>query len=144
MCTVYIPQKGYVFSEAWCAYLENIFSPKMYSSILENTLIFVPGTFFGIFLFQSRAVAFSKKGAKGQPRTSAQCSPAAMGISIQATLWFRAELIYEHNSQKIENPMVLFSAFFKKIHKRNFVKHIMDMFFNPPKFLENLRYTDIR
>ena len=49
--TVYIPQKGYVFSEVWCTYLENIFSPKMYSSILENTLILLPGTFFGIFLF---------------------------------------------------------------------------------------------
>ena len=51
--TVYIPQKGYVFSEAWCTctYLENIFSPKIYSRILENTLIFVPGTFFDIYLF---------------------------------------------------------------------------------------------
>ena len=47
--TVYIPQKGYVFLEAWCTYLENIFSPKIYSSILENTLIFVPDTFFDIF-----------------------------------------------------------------------------------------------
>jgi len=47
--TVYIPQKGYVFLEAWCTYLGNIFSPKMYSSILEITLIFVPDTFFDIF-----------------------------------------------------------------------------------------------
>ena len=62
--TVYIPQKGYVFSEAWCTYLENIFLPIFYSSILENTLIFVPNTFFDIFSFQWRAVAFSKKGAK--------------------------------------------------------------------------------
>ena len=47
--TVYIPQKGYVFLEALCTYLENIFSTKFYSSILENTLTFVPVTFFGIF-----------------------------------------------------------------------------------------------
>ena len=66
--TVYIPQKGYVFSEVWCTYLVNIFSPRMSSSILENTLILLPDTFLDIISILVARSGIFKKGTKNIPQ----------------------------------------------------------------------------
>ena len=53
-----------MFSEALCTYLVNIVSHRTTSSILENTLILLPGTFLEFFYFSCTQLHFQKNVQK--------------------------------------------------------------------------------